>query len=117
MGTTRKRATLAANPLVMARRDELVLFIDVGDIAFRHPGAHPGGGQAGPGRLYDLYNLLMALLDPGDEVIVPAPCWVSYPDMVRLAGGVPVIVETTADESFLMTPEDLRAATPRAPGP
>ena len=62
------------------------------------------------GAKHSLYNVLMALLEPGDEVIVPAPYWVSYPDMVRLAGGNPVVVETTADEGFLMTPEDLRAA-------
>jgi aspartate aminotransferase len=61
-----------------------------------------------------LYEIFQALLDPGDEVIVPAPYWVSYPDMVKLAGGTPVIVETRADEGFLMTAEDLRRAiTPR----
>lgn len=62
------------------------------------------------GAKHSLYNVLMALLEPGDEVIVPAPYWVSYPDMVRLAGGDPVIVDTSADEGFLMTPEELRAA-------
>jgi aspartate aminotransferase len=57
-----------------------------------------------------LYEVFQALLDPGDEVIVPAPCWVSYPDMARLAGGTPVFVETRVDEGFLMTPEALRRA-------
>lgn len=61
-----------------------------------------------------LYNLFMALLAPGDEVLVPAPYWVSYPDMVRLAGGIPIIIPTTAEEGFRVTPEKLRAAlTPR----
>ncbi|HWN71767.1 MAG TPA: pyridoxal phosphate-dependent aminotransferase [Haliangium sp.] len=61
-----------------------------------------------------LYEVFQALLDPGDEVIVPAPCWVSYPDMTKLAGGTPVLVQTRVDEGFLMTPEALRAViTPR----
>lgn len=57
-----------------------------------------------------LYNALMATLNPGDEVIIPAPYWVSYPDMVRLGGGEPVIVETTIDNGFRLTPEALEAA-------
>jgi aspartate aminotransferase len=66
------------------------------------------------GAKHSLYNLFMALLDPGDEVIVPAPYWVSYPDMVMLAGGTPVVVATRAEDDFAMTPEALRAAvTPR----
>lgn len=61
-----------------------------------------------------LYNALMATLNPGDEVIIPAPYWVSYPDMVKLAGGVPVIVETGIETGFRMTPEQLEAAiTPK----
>ncbi|MCR9109322.1 pyridoxal phosphate-dependent aminotransferase [Marivita sp. XM-24bin2] len=61
-----------------------------------------------------LYNALMATLNPGDEVIIPAPYWVSYPDMVRLGGGEPVILETTIDEGFRLTPEALEAAiTPK----
>lgn len=56
------------------------------------------------------YNLCMALLNPGDEVIIPAPYWVSYPDMVLLAEGVPVIVETSIEQSFKMTPLQLRQA-------
>jgi aspartate aminotransferase len=50
------------------------------------------------------YNACLALLDPGDEAIVAAPYWVSYPDMVRLAEGSPVIVETRAERGFLVTP-------------
>ena len=61
-----------------------------------------------------LYNALMATLNAGDEVLIPAPYWVSYPDMVLLAGGTPVIVETTLEQSFKLTPEALEAAiTPR----
>jgi aspartate aminotransferase len=61
-----------------------------------------------------LYNALMVTLNPGDEVIIPAPYWVSYPDMVLLAGGEPVFVPTTMESGFKMRPEDLeRAITPR----
>ena len=61
-----------------------------------------------------LYNALLATLNPGDEVIIPAPYWVSYPDMVRLGGGEPVIVETTLENGFRLTPEALEAAiTPK----
>ncbi len=56
------------------------------------------------------YNLAQALLNPGDEVIIPAPYWVSYPDMVLLAGGNPVIVETVQDQQFKISPEQLRDA-------
>ena len=57
-----------------------------------------------------LYNALMATLNPGDEVIIPAPYWVSYPDMVLLAGGTPVIVECGIDSAFKMTADQLEAA-------
>ena len=61
-----------------------------------------------------LYNALLATLNPGDEVIIPAPYWVSYPDMVRLGGGTPVIVDTTLEDGFRLTPEALEAAiTPK----
>jgi aspartate aminotransferase len=56
------------------------------------------------------YNLVEALLNPGDEVIIPAPYWVSYPDMVRLADGEPVIVKTGLDQRFKISPEQLEAA-------
>ncbi len=60
------------------------------------------------------YNLCQALLNPGDEVIIPAPFWVSYPDMVLLADGVPVIIETTQAQRFKITAEQLRKAiTPK----
>jgi len=56
------------------------------------------------------YNLAQALLNPGDEVIIPAPYWVSYPDMVLLAGATPVIVEAPQAQNFKMTPAQLEAA-------
>lgn len=61
-----------------------------------------------------IYNALMATLNAGDEVIIPAPYWVSYPDMVNLAEGVPVIVACPAEKGFKMQPEDLeKAITPK----
>ncbi|MGD9738953.1 MAG: pyridoxal phosphate-dependent aminotransferase [Bauldia sp.] len=61
-----------------------------------------------------LYNALMATLNPGDEAIIPAPYWVSYPEIVALGGGTPVIVGTTADTGFKLDPKVLEAAiTPK----
>jgi aspartate aminotransferase len=61
-----------------------------------------------------LFNLALALYDPGDEVIIPAPYWVSYPEQVRLAGAKPVIVRTEEDDDWLLTADALSAAiTPR----
>ncbi len=61
-----------------------------------------------------LYNLVQSIVDAGDEAVVPAPYWVSYTDIVLLAGGVPVVVETGAASGFKMTPEQLESAiTPR----
>ncbi len=66
------------------------------------------------GGKHSFYNLAQALLDPGDEVIIPAPYWVSYPPMVSLAGGVPVVLETSQADGFKLTPERLQAAiTPK----
>ena len=74
----------------------------------------PGLVTVGTGGKQVLYNALMATLNPGDEVIIPAPYWVSYPDMVRLAGCEPVIVEATIETGFKITPAQLDAAiTPR----
>ena len=56
------------------------------------------------------FNLSLAVLDPGDEVIIPAPYWVSYPDMVRIAEGVPVILSAGQDQRFKITAEQLEAA-------
>ena len=74
----------------------------------------PAEISVGTGGKQVIWNALVATLDPGAEVVIPAPYWVSYPDMVRLAGGEPVIVPTRAEEGYLMTPEALGAAiTPR----
>ncbi|MEB3830775.1 pyridoxal phosphate-dependent aminotransferase [Phormidium sp. CCY1219] len=62
------------------------------------------------GGKHSLFNLMVALLDPGDEVIIPAPYWVSYPEMVKLAGAVPVIVSTTMENGYKITPEQLKGA-------
>ncbi|AZS21055.1 MULTISPECIES: pyridoxal phosphate-dependent aminotransferase [unclassified Caulobacter] len=74
----------------------------------------PSQIHVAPGGKPVIYNALVATLNPGDEVIIPAPYWVSYPDMTLLAGGTPVSVETTAESGFKITPEALEAAiTPR----
>lgn len=66
------------------------------------------------GAKHSIFNTLMALIDPGDEVIIPTPCWVSYPEQVRLMGGVPVFVPTDEAHDFLPSYEALREAiTPR----
>ena len=68
----------------------------------------------GTGGKQVLYNAFVVTLNPGEEVIIPAPYWVSYPDMVMLAGGEPVTVPTTMASGFKMTPEALeRAITPK----
>ncbi|HEY2528367.1 MAG TPA: pyridoxal phosphate-dependent aminotransferase [Xanthobacteraceae bacterium] len=68
----------------------------------------------GTGGKQVLYNAFVATLNPGDEVIIPAPYWVSYPEMVMLAGGEPVAVETRMQDGFKMRPEALeRAITPK----
>nr|WP_315597253.1 pyridoxal phosphate-dependent aminotransferase [uncultured Cupriavidus sp.] len=70
--------------------------------------------SVGTGGKQVIFNALLATINAGDEVIVPAPYWVSYPDMVRLAGGVPVEVSCAAAQDFKLVPEQLRAAiTPR----
>jgi aspartate aminotransferase len=62
------------------------------------------------GGKHSLYNLMMAAIDPGDEVIIPAPYWLSYPEMVKLASGKPVIVRTDASTGYKITPEQLTRA-------
>ena len=63
-----------------------------------------------PGGKPVIYDAMMATLNPGDEVIIPAPYWVSYPDIVNLAGGTPVAVETRAEDGFKLQAADLEAA-------
>jgi aspartate aminotransferase len=66
------------------------------------------------GAKHSLYNIFMALVNPGDEVLIPSPFWVSYPEQVRLLGGVPVSVPTAEATGFDLDPEELRrAVTPR----
>jgi aspartate aminotransferase len=66
------------------------------------------------GGKHSLFNLMLALIEPGDEVIIPAPYWLSYPEMVTLAGGKPVIVPTTLANQYKITPQELRQAiTPK----
>ena len=66
------------------------------------------------GAKHSLYNICQALFEEGDEVLIPAPYWVSYPDMVMLAGGTPVIIKTTEKTGFRMTAQDLeKAITPK----
>ncbi|MCP5405206.1 MAG: pyridoxal phosphate-dependent aminotransferase [Pseudomonadaceae bacterium] len=57
-----------------------------------------------------LFNLFLALLDAGDEVVIPAPYWASYPEMVKIVGGTPAIVQATAEQDYKMTPAQLEAA-------
>ena len=74
----------------------------------------PAQISVGTGGKQILYNALMATCNKGDEVIIPAPYWVSYPDMVELAGGTPVPVVATIDTDFKLTPAQLEAAiTPK----
>ncbi|MDI3521923.1 MAG: aspartate aminotransferase [Bacillota bacterium] len=70
----------------------------------------PGDVVVANGAKHAIYNALQALIDEGDEVIIPAPYWVSYTEMVKLNGGVPVIVPTRAENGFKLTPSDLKAA-------
>ncbi|REC93829.1 pyridoxal phosphate-dependent aminotransferase [Kushneria indalinina] len=78
----------------------------------RDNGLHYATDQisVGTGGKQVIFNALFALIDPEDEVIIPAPYWVSYPDMVRLAGGMPVCVECDGTQGFKLTPEQLETA-------
>ncbi len=62
------------------------------------------------GAKHSCYNAILATVNPGDEVIIPAPYWTSYPEMVKLVGGVPVIVETKVENGWKMTPEEFEDA-------
>ena len=67
------------------------------------------------GAKHSIFNIIMALCDEGDEVIIPAPYWVSYPEMVRIAQGKPVVLNTGAESGFKVTPEQLeKAITPKS---
>jgi aspartate aminotransferase len=74
----------------------------------------PGQILVSCGAKHSIFNAMQALLDPGDEVVILAPYWVSYPDMAKLSGGVPVVIETGIDTGFKATSEQLsRAITDR----
>lgn len=74
----------------------------------------PAQTIVGTGGKQILFNAFLATCNPGDEVVIPAPYWVSYPDMVLIAGGTPVIVQTSLEKNFKLQAEDLeRAITPR----
>ncbi|MCI5600527.1 MAG: pyridoxal phosphate-dependent aminotransferase [Hallerella porci] len=62
------------------------------------------------GAKHAVFNSLLALINPGDEVIIPEPYWVTYPELVKLLGGIPVIVHTKAEDDFQMSPQELEAA-------
>lgn len=99
---TRYTAAAGIPPLREAVREKLArengLEYDVGQIVISCGAKHA------------LANALMALVDPGDEVIVPTPCWLSYPELVLLVGGKPVYAETTVEDRFHLTPDILRKA-------
>ena len=74
----------------------------------------PAQVTVGNGGKQTLYNAFIATLNAGDEVVIPAPYWVSYPDMVLLAGGTPVIAPTSQETNYKLTPAKLEAAlTPK----
>ncbi len=61
------------------------------------------------GAKHSLFNILQCIIDPGDEVIIPSPCWVSYPELVKMAGGVPVFAKTTEENAFIPTEAVLKS--------
>src|SRR5580658_2542374 len=69
----------------------------------------PGEIVVSCGAKHSLYNIFMAIINPGDEVLIPSPYWVSYPEQIKLAGGVPVFVECSEADEFKLTPEALKA--------
>jgi aspartate aminotransferase len=77
----------------------------------------PAQVVVGCGAKHVLYNIIQVICDVGDEIIIPAPYWVSYPEMVRLAGGNPVFVEASAEQNYVPSVEAIMAAvTPRTRG-
>ncbi|MDE7402675.1 MAG: pyridoxal phosphate-dependent aminotransferase [Muribaculaceae bacterium] len=75
----------------------------------------PAQVVVGNGAKQELANMLLAMINPGDEVLIPVPAWVSYVEMAKLAEGTPVLIEASADNNFKITPEQLEAAiTPKS---
>ena len=65
------------------------------------------------GAKHSIFNVLQTIIDPGDEVLIPTPCWVSYPELVRMAGGVPIMVPTNEENRFIPTNEDIASRVSR----
>jgi len=81
---------------------------------YYHIAYEPGQVIVTVGAKQALIEVMMALLDPGDEVIIPVPCWVSYPEQVKLADGVPVLIERKVEDNFRLRPEQVaEKITPR----
>ena len=70
----------------------------------------PGEVLISCGAKHSLYNAIVAICSEGDEVIIPSPYWVSYPEMVKASGATPIILETTQEDDFKLTPDQLTAA-------
>ncbi|QRM32403.1 pyridoxal phosphate-dependent aminotransferase [Microvirga sp. VF16] len=105
-GRTRYTAVAGVIPLREAIRDKLLRENDLGYALDQI--------TVGCGAKQVVFNALFASLNPGEQVVIPAPCWVSYPDMVRLAGGKPVVVDCSETDGFKLKPEALeRAITSR----
>lgn len=102
-GQTRYTRVRGIKPLLDAIAD---------DCAARRGGIKPSNDEivVSVGAKHALFNLAVALFDPGDEVIVPAPYWVSYPEQALIVGAVPKIIETREEDGFLVQPDQLRAA-------
>jgi aspartate aminotransferase len=101
------RTRYTANQGLLELREAIAAYLS------RHRGVDyaPDEILVSTGAKASLYFACMAMLDPGDEVLIPAPYWVSYPEQVRLAGGVPRFVPTAEDEGFKLTVDRLREAT------
>jgi len=95
-----------------AAAGDLALRQAICDKLFRENGLvyNPSQIVVSNGAKHSLHNVFQSILNPGDEVIVPSPCWVSYPEMVKISDGVPVLVETRQENQFVPTLEDIRAA-------
>lgn len=79
---------------------------------FKHNGVsyEPNDIIVSNGGKHSLYNIFQAILNPGDEVIIPSPYWVSYPEMVKMADGIPIYVDTLEEENFCLNMENLKGA-------
>ncbi len=100
------QTTYTPNPGIPALKEAICKkFSEDNDLQY-----DPGQILVSTGAKQSIYNALMALVDPGDEVVIVAPYWVSYPEQVKLAGATPVVVQTDEETEFKMTPSMLRDA-------